>query len=90
VGIGLSCLAGTAKALDQGLAPVAAACLGDTTAAGGGVLRDVIGREIPALVRAESELHAVPALAGALALGIASTLDASSPDPALRPHRRRR
>ena len=38
-----------------------------TTAVGGGVLRDVIARETPALVRPDSELYAVPALAGAIA-----------------------
>jgi uncharacterized membrane protein YeiH len=46
---------------------VAAACLGVTTAVGGGVLRDVIAREVPAFVRADSQLYAVPAMAGALA-----------------------
>jgi uncharacterized membrane protein YeiH len=78
-GLGLFTVAGTQKALDHGLAPVAAACLGVTTAAGGGVLRDVIAREVPALVRADSELYAVPAVAGALVVGIASTFDAHSP-----------
>jgi uncharacterized membrane protein YeiH len=46
---------------------------------GGGVLRDVIAREVPALVRADSQLYAVPAMAGALAVGVASTVDADSP-----------
>jgi len=78
-GLGLFCVAGTEKALDHGLAPVAAACLGVTTAAGGGVLRDVIAREVPALVRADSELYALPAVAGALVIGVASTFDAHSP-----------
>ena len=78
-GLGLFCVAGTEKALDHGLAPVAAACLGVTTAVGGGVLRDVIAREVPALVRADSELYAVPAVLGALVVGIASAVDAHSP-----------
>ncbi|MGY1802350.1 trimeric intracellular cation channel family protein [Blastococcus sp. SYSU D00922] len=77
-GLGFFCVAGTEKALDAGLAPVAAACLGLTTAVGGGVLRDVIAREVPALVRPDSELYAVPALAGALVVGTASTFDADS------------
>ena len=47
-GLGLFCVAGTVKALEYGLAPVAAAALGVTTAVGGGVLRDVIARETPA------------------------------------------
>ncbi|SOD97608.1 trimeric intracellular cation channel family protein [Blastococcus haudaquaticus] len=87
-GLGLFCVAGTEKALDHGLAPVAAACLGVTTAVGGGVLRDVIAREVPALVRADSELYALPAVAGALVVGIAPTVDADS--TALPGRRRRR
>ena len=42
------------------------------------MLRDVIAREVPALVRADSELYAVPAVVGALVAGIASTFDADS------------
>ena len=50
-GLGLFSVAGTVKALDYGLGPIAATALGVTTAVGGGVLRDVIARETPALVR---------------------------------------
>ena len=78
-GLGLFCVAGTVKALDHGLAPVAAATLGVTTAVGGGVLRDVIARETPALVRPDSELYALPAVAGALVVAIAWELDAYEP-----------
>jgi uncharacterized membrane protein YeiH len=78
-GLGLFCVSGTVKALDYGLAPVAAATLGVTTAVGGGVLRDVIARETPALVRPDSELYAVPAVAGAVAVAIAWELDAYEP-----------
>jgi uncharacterized membrane protein YeiH len=46
---------------------------------GGGVLRDVLARETPALFRVDSELYAVPALVGAFVVGIASTFDAHSP-----------
>lgn len=78
-GLGLFCVSGTVKALDHGLAPVAAATVGVTTAVGGGVLRDVFAREAPALVRPDSELYAVPAIAGALAVSIAWELDAYEP-----------
>jgi uncharacterized membrane protein YeiH len=78
-GLGLFCVAGTVKALEYGLAPVAAAVLGVTTAVGGGLLRDVIARETPALVRLDSELYAIPALAGAVAVAIAWELDAYEP-----------
>lgn len=77
-GLGLFCVAGTHKALDHGLAPLAAALLGVTTAAGGGVLRDVLARETPALFRADSELYAVPAALGALVVGAASLVDLDS------------
>jgi uncharacterized membrane protein YeiH len=78
-GLGLFSVAGTGKALEHGLAPVAAACLGVTTAVGGGVLRDVIAREVPVLVRPDSELYAVPALVGGLVVGVASTLGVDGP-----------
>jgi uncharacterized membrane protein YeiH len=78
-GLGLFCVSGTVKALEYGLAPVAAATLGVTTAVGGGVLRDVIARETPTLVRPDSELYAVPAVAGALAVAIAWELGAYEP-----------
>ena len=78
-GLGLFCVAGTVKALEHGLAPVAAATLGVTTAVGGGVLRDVIARETPTLVRPDSELYALPAVAGALVVAIAWELDAYVP-----------
>ena len=78
-GLGLFCVAGTVKALDSGLSPVAAVAVGVTTAIGGGVLRDVIARETPALVRPDSELYAVPAIAGAVAVVIAWEQDAYGP-----------
>lgn len=78
-GLGLFCVTGTVKALDYGLAPVAAACLGVTTAVGGGLLRDIIARETPALVRPDSELYAVPAIAGAAAVAVAWELEAYEP-----------
>ena len=78
-GLGLFGVAGTVKALDYGLAPVAATILGVTTAIGGGLLRDVIARETPALVRPGSELYAIPAVAGALAVAITWELNVYEP-----------
>ena len=78
-GLGLFCVAGTVKALEHGLAPVAAAALGVTTAVGGGVLRDVIARDTPALVRPDSELYAVPAVAGGLVVAVCWELEAYDP-----------
>ncbi len=78
-GLGLFCVAGTVKALDWGMAPLAAVALGVTTAVGGGLLRDVIARETPALVRRDSELYALPALGGAIAVAVAWELEAYEP-----------
>jgi uncharacterized membrane protein YeiH len=78
-GLGLFCVSGTVKALDFGLAPIAAVLLGVTTAVGGGVLRDVIARETPELVRRGSELYAIPACLGALAVAVAWELGLYEP-----------
>lgn len=62
-GLALFAVAGTEKALGFGLNPVMAALLGMLTGIGGGVARDVLLAEIPAVLR--SDLYAVAALAGA-------------------------
>lgn len=63
MGLALFAVAGTEKALAFGLSPVMAALLGMLTGIGGGVARDVLLAEIPAVLR--SDLYAVAALAGA-------------------------
>jgi uncharacterized membrane protein YeiH len=63
MGLALFAVAGTEKALAFGLSPVMAALLGMLTGIGGGVARDVLLAEIPAVLRAD--LYAVAALAGA-------------------------
>lgn len=63
-GLGVFCVAGTAKALAYGLGPIEAIALGTLTAVGGGILRDVLANEQPAVLRADSELYAVPAVLG--------------------------
>ena len=78
-GLALFSVAGTVKALDHGLAPIAAVLLGVTAAVGGGVLRDVIARETPELVRPGSELYAIPAMVGATAIAVAWELHAYEP-----------
>ncbi|KAF4408386.1 MULTISPECIES: trimeric intracellular cation channel family protein [Streptomyces] len=64
-GLGLFCVVGTTKAYDHGLALPFAALLGVVTAAGGGVLRDVLANEVPSLLRWDREIYAVPAIVGA-------------------------
>jgi uncharacterized membrane protein YeiH len=78
-GLGLFCLAGTVKALDYGLDPLPAAALGVTTGVGGGLLRDVVARETPVLMHADSTLYAVPAAAGCLVIALAWELDRYTP-----------
>jgi uncharacterized membrane protein YeiH len=63
VGLGLFCVTGATKALDYGVGPVPAVLLGAITGIGGGILRDVLLREVPVVLR--HELYAVPALLGA-------------------------
>lgn len=62
-GLGLFCIVGALKAVNEGLNPVAAILLGVTTAVGGGLLRDVVANEVPALF--SGELYALPAFLGA-------------------------
>lgn len=64
VGLAFFAVAGTEKALAFGLHPVMAALLGMLTGIGGGVARDLLLAQIPAVLRAD--LYAVAALAGAL------------------------
>ncbi|MEO8365089.1 MAG: trimeric intracellular cation channel family protein [Pseudoxanthomonas sp.] len=63
MGLALFAVAGAQKALVFGLHPVMAALLGMVTAVGGGMMRDVLLNQVPAVLRAD--LYAVVALAGA-------------------------
>ncbi|MGP4002468.1 trimeric intracellular cation channel family protein [Streptomyces sp. 8N706] len=63
-GLGLFCVAGTTKAHDYGLGLTQSAVLGLVTAAGGGVVRDVLANEVPSLLRWDRDLYAVPAIVG--------------------------
>ena len=63
-GLALFAVVGTQKALGYRLNPIMAALFGVLTGIGGGMLRDVLVAEVPAVLR--SELYAVAALAGAL------------------------
>lgn len=71
-GLSLFCVTGATKALAFDVGPVQAVLLGVITATGGGMLRDVLVREVPTVLR--KELYAVPALIGAAILVAASTL----------------
>jgi uncharacterized membrane protein YeiH len=74
-GLALFAVSGAQKALGYGLHPVAAALLGMLTAIGGGMLRDVLVSDIPAVLR--SDLYAVAALAGAIVVVAGHVLNAA-------------
>ena len=75
-GLGLFCVTGATKALDFGLGPAQAMILGAITGIGGGMLRDVLLREVPTVLR--HELYAIPALLGAGVLVLAQKNGANS------------
>jgi uncharacterized membrane protein YeiH len=72
-GLGLFSVSGTAKALAFGLNPLIAALLGMLTGIGGGILRDVLVREIPSVLR--KDFYALAALAGAGVVVVGRLLD---------------
>jgi uncharacterized membrane protein YeiH len=77
VGLGLFCVTGATKALDFGLGPAQAIILGAITGIGGGMLRDVLLRDVPTVLR--HDLYAVPALLGAGILVAAQKAGSASP-----------
>ena len=62
-GLALFAVTGAQKALAYGINPLVAAPLGMLTGIGGGMLRDLLVREVPVVLRAD--LYALAALAGA-------------------------
>jgi uncharacterized membrane protein YeiH len=79
-GVSLVCVTGASIALQYRLAAPEAVMLGAISAIGGGMLRDVILREVPRVLR--SGLYAVPALAGS-AIAVAAGTGAHSVQCAL-------
>ncbi len=77
IGLSLFAVTGATKALQFGLGPVQAILLGTLTGVGGGMLRDVLLREIPTVLR--KGLYAVPALLGSGVLVIAQQAGSTSP-----------
>jgi uncharacterized membrane protein YeiH len=62
-GLAVFCVTGASTALDHGLAAAPAVVLGAITGIGGGILRDILVRQIPVVLR--EGLYAIPALIGA-------------------------
>jgi uncharacterized membrane protein YeiH len=68
-GLAVFSVGGALKALSFGTSDQAAVLIGVITAIGGGMLRDVLVREVPEVLR--RELYAVPALLGSLSVVVA-------------------
>lgn len=71
-GLGLFAVAGARKAIDFGVGPVGACGVGMLTAIGGGIIRDVLVREIPTVLH--REIYATAALAATLLVVIGDRL----------------
>lgn len=81
VGLAFFAVAGTEKALAYGLNPMMAALLGMLTGIGGGMLRDVLANDIPAVLR--SDLYALAALACAVIVSAGHVLQYHPVAPAI-------
>jgi uncharacterized membrane protein YeiH len=77
VGLSVFCVTGATKAMDAGVGAVPAVLLGAITGIGGGMLRDVLLREVPTVLR--HQLYAIPALLGAAVAVAANSAEATSP-----------
>jgi uncharacterized membrane protein YeiH len=77
LGLGLFAVTGATKALTFGLGPVQAILLGTITGVGGGMLRDVLLRQVPTVLR--EGLYAIPALLGAAVLVVAQQAGSTNP-----------
>ena len=73
LGLSLFAVTGAVKALDHGFGGGQAVLLGAITAVGGGTIRDVLVRRVPTVL--QSELYAIPALAGALVVVVTAALE---------------
>ncbi|MDO5629545.1 MAG: TRIC cation channel family protein [Mobilicoccus sp.] len=73
-GLALFCVSGTLIAAAAGFNPVGATLMGVTTACGGGLLRDVVAREVPVILKPDSGLYAVPAAVGAALIALMAWL----------------
>jgi uncharacterized membrane protein YeiH len=69
-GLALFCVTGASTALDYDVGAVEAVVLGAITGVGGGMLRDILVREIPVVLR--TGLYAIPALIGASIVVVAA------------------
>lgn len=73
LGLALFVTTGTSTALAAGAPAVTSALVGTITGIGGGVLRDILLREVPLVLH--REIYAVPALLGATMVALADRLE---------------
>lgn len=77
IGLGVFAAIGGAKGMDFGLGPIGVMIMAALTATGGGVVRDMLVREVPAVIRhdfyATAALIGGAALIGADAIGLDAT-----------------
>jgi uncharacterized membrane protein YeiH len=71
IGLGVFCATATTKAADTGISPMAAVLLGTITGVGGGIVRDVLAGQTPSVLRRDSRLYAIPAVAGSTLVAVA-------------------
>lgn len=81
IGLAFFVVTGTQKALAFGINPISAALLGMLTGIGGGVMRDLLVAEVPAILR--TDFYALAALAGAAVVVIANVLHMSAEGSAI-------
>jgi uncharacterized membrane protein YeiH len=78
-GLGLFTATGTLKALAAGVPPVGACLIGMLTAIGGGLARDLLTGEIPAVL--QRDIYAIVSLGGAILITIFRSLGLAGPFP---------
>lgn len=76
IGLSVYCVLGAEKALAHGASPLVAIVMGVVTGTFGGIIRDVLGGEVPLLLR--RDVYVTAALAGALTFVGAGAIGASS------------
>lgn len=69
VGLAVFAVTGTEKALTYGIHPMMAAVLGMISGIGGGMVRDMLAQEVPAVLRTDIYALAALAAAGIVAIG---------------------
>lgn len=78
IGLGLFSATGAVKAVAYGTTAVGAVVLAVVTAAGGGIVRDVLANDQPQIFQPDSRLYAIPAAAGATVIVVLSRNDVYS------------